>query len=343
MAPLARCQITMRTVTCEIAKEPIVAEESGVARQLADDLWLVDTQFLGEGGIIASYLLAGGDGLALVDVGSAESVGRLLSGIRAAGFDPLDITRLILTHVHLDHAGASGTLARILPNARVFVHRIGAPHLIDPTRLVSSAARIYGDRMELLWGHIEPVPADRIVVVDEGDEIEAGARKLRALYTPGHAIHHIALYDEARGTAFPGDVAGVSLEGVGFVRPPTPPPDLSLEDWDASIGRLEALNLNRLYLPHFGEVRDLSSHFAELKARLHGWGEIALVGMRAGKDAAAIAADLARAADPEIAKQAQDSDDSEAAVRRYELATNYLMSAQGYMRYYAKQHPEMLS
>ncbi|HEU4785112.1 MAG TPA: MBL fold metallo-hydrolase [Ktedonobacterales bacterium] len=317
-------------------------EQSGVARQLDDDLWLVDTQFQGERQIIASYLIAGEDGLALVDVGAAATLGQLLAGVRAAGFDPSDITHLLLTHVHLDHAGATGALVRQLPRARVYVHRIGAPHLIDPSRLMRSAARIYGDRMEQLWGTMEPVPEDRLEIVDDGDEIHVGARRLQALYTPGHAIHHIALYDEARGVAFPGDVAGVSIEGIDFVRPPTPPPDLSLEDWDESITRLEALRLQRLYLPHFGEVDEPVRHFASLRRRLHEWGEIALSGMRAGKNDASIAADFARAADPVIAEHARKGEAEAVAVRRYELATNYLMSAQGYIRYYQKRHPELL-
>jgi glyoxylase-like metal-dependent hydrolase (beta-lactamase superfamily II) len=314
----------------------------GVARQLADDLWIVDTQFQGERDIIASYLLAGESGLALVDVGSAASMAELLAGVRAAGFDPADITSLVLTHIHLDHAGATGPLVHALPHARVYVHRIGAPHLIDPSKLISSATRIYGDQMETLWGWMEPVPAERLIIVDDGDEIQAGARTLRALYTPGHAIHHIALHDEARNVVFPGDVAGVSIQGVDFVRPPTPPPDLSLEDWDASISRLEALSPAKLYLPHFGEVSSTPQHFADLRRRLHEWGELALAGLRAGKDDVAIAADFARVADPQIARLASASDDSEAAVRHYELATNYLMSAQGYMRYYRKHHPELL-
>ncbi|HEX6541316.1 MAG TPA: MBL fold metallo-hydrolase [Ktedonobacterales bacterium] len=319
-----------------------MAEQPGVARQLADDLWLIDTQFQGERDIIASYLLVGRDGLALVDVGSAASMNQLLAGIRAAGFDPADITHLLLTHVHLDHAGASGPLARELPRAQVYVHRIGAPHLIDPSRLISSATRIYGDRMEMLWGRMEPVPESRLVIMDDGDEIAVGNRRLRALYTPGHAVHHIALFDEAHKVAFPGDVAGVSIEGIGFVRPPTPPPDLSLEDWEASINRLEALRLERLYLPHFGEIHNVTEHLADLRQRLYGWGEIALAGLRAGKDDAAIATDFARAADPLIAGYAQRSADPATAIQRYELATNYLMSAQGYMRYYRKHHPELL-
>lgn len=319
-----------------------MSAESGVVRQLADDLWLIDTLFQGERDIIASYLLVGSGDLALVDVGSAASMDQLLAGVRAAGFEPSEITRLLLTHVHLDHAGASGPLVRAFPKAQVYVHRIGAPHLIDPSKLISSATRIYGDQMARLWGHMEPVPAERIVIVEDGDEIVVGARTLRAIYTPGHAIHHIAFFDEAHRLVFPGDVAGVSIEGIGYVRPPTPPPDLSLEDWDDSISRLEALDLERLYLPHFGEVRSIPQHFADLRSRLHAWGALALAGMRAGKDDAAIAVDFARASDPAIADHARKSADAVAAIRRYELATNYLMSAQGYMRYYRKRHPELL-
>jgi glyoxylase-like metal-dependent hydrolase (beta-lactamase superfamily II) len=326
-----------------IWKEFYVMGRSGVARRLADDLWLVDTQFQGERDIIAAYLLAGKSDLALIDVGSAASIDALLAGVRAAGFDPTEITKLILTHVHLDHAGATGPLVRALPHAQVYVHRIGAPHLIDPSRLISSATRIYGDAMETLWGRMEPVPADRLVIVEDGDEMSVGSRTLQALYTPGHAIHHVAFYDAAHGVAFPGDVAGVSIEGVDFVRPPTPPPDLSLEDWDASISRLEALQLDRLYLPHFGEVRSVARHCAELRSRLHEWGDIALAGIRSGKDALAIARDFARAGDPAIAAHTHKGDDAVVAQHHYELATNYLMSAQGYMRYYQKHHPELLA
>ena len=316
--------------------------QSGVARQIADDLWLIDTQFQDECQIIASYLIVGERGLALVDVGAAATVDALLAGVRATGFAPTGITHLLLTHVHLDHAGAAGALVQRLPRARAYVHRIGAPHLTDPTRLISSAARIYGDRMKRLWGTIAPVPEDRLEIVDDGDEIQVGSRTLRTVYTPGHAIHHIALYDEARGVAFPGDVAGVSIEGIDFVRPPTPPPDLSLEDWGASITRLEALRLERLYLPHFGEVDAPAQHFAALRRRLHEWGEIALAGLHTGKDDVAIAADFARATDPIIAGQAQRGAAAAEAVRHYELATNYLMSAQGYIRYYQKHHPVLL-
>ncbi|HEV8191570.1 MAG TPA: MBL fold metallo-hydrolase, partial [Ktedonobacterales bacterium] len=189
------------------------------------------------------------------------------------------------------------------------------------------------------WGTIEPVPEERLAILDDGDRLEVAGRRFEVLYTPGHAVHHVAYHDVARHVVFPGDAAGVSLEGIGYVRPPTPPPDLSLEHWYTSINRLQALRPLELYLPHFGVVRQVPDHFARLRAHLVEWGEIVLAGMRAGKDDQALAADLAHINDPLVVESA--AGDAEA-VRRYELATNYLMTAQGYVRYYRTHHPELL-
>src|SRR5262249_46643803 len=155
-----------------------------------------DTYHQGQPGVVASYLLDGPHGLGLVDVGSGATVEKLLAGVRAAGFDPQHIARILLTHIHLDHAGATGALLARLPHAQAYVHRLGAPHLIDPTRLARSATRIYGEQMRALWGEIVPVPPERLHVVDDGDELAIGPGALRVLYTPGHAIHHLALFDE---------------------------------------------------------------------------------------------------------------------------------------------------
>lgn len=311
------------------------------ARRIADDLWVLDTLYQGVPGVIASYLLTGQDGLALVDVGSAATVDQLLRSVRATGNAPDDIRHVILTHVHLDHAGAAGTLARLLPQARVYVHPLGAPHLIDPGKLLASAERIYGDRMQVLWGSTEPVPAEQVAVLRDGDELQVGARRLTALYTPGHAVHHIAFHDARHAALFAGDVAGVRLEPLAYVRPPTPPPDLNLEDWSASIERMRSLRLEWLYLPHFGIATGVEAHLQDLHTRLYAWGEHVLAGGRAGKDAAELAADLAATAAPDLDATA-DSDGAETR-QRYELATNYLMTVQGYERYYRKYHPERLA
>src|SRR5262249_43922431 len=170
---------------------------------------------------------------------------------RTAGVEPQDIRHIVLTHIHLDHAGAAGALLAHCPGARVYVHERGAPHLSDPSKLMASAARIYGDQMPRLWGAITPVPLERLAILVDGAELVVGGRRLQALYPPGHAVHHLAYHDAVHGAIFAGDVAGVRLEGMHLVRPPTPPPDLSLEDWYASLDRLSALEPVTLYLAHY--------------------------------------------------------------------------------------------
>ncbi len=314
---------------------------SSSTRRLDVDLWVLDTVTEGTPGVTASYLIEGDSGFALVDVGSGATLEAVLAGIRASGHDPAELRAVILTHIHLDHAGATGALIQRAPGARVLVHPLGAPHLADPSRLLASATLIYGDRMDDLWGEMLPVPAERITTLADGEMVRFGHRNLRALHTLGHAIHHIAYHDATQDALFAGDVAGVRLEGVDFVRPPTPPPDLDLESWSASIARLRALRLDRLYLPHFGVARSVDAHLSALEARLYAWGEIVLAGMRQGKDAPALAADLAAASEPELAAARHASADGTS--RGYEVATNYLMSAQGYQRYFRKRHPERLA
>jgi len=322
-----------------------MADSPALARQLEEDLWVLDTLFQGEPGVIASYLLTGPAGPALVDVGSGASLETLLAAIRASGHDPAEVKHLLITHVHLDHAGAAGGLLPHMPQATVYVHRIGAPHLIDPSKLLKSAERIYGDQMETLWGHMEPVPAERLVILDDNSEVTVGERTFSALYTPGHAVHHVAFYDQRRAAIFTGDIAGVRLEGVDYVRPPTPPPDLDLEAWTASTERLDTLRARAFYLPHFGPVYNTADHMAQLRERLYAWGDLMRAGIRAGKNDHALAADLAMASDPDIAQMVvnRTPEAITSAVRRYEVASNYLMSAQGYMRYYTKLHPEALA
>ncbi len=316
------------------------ARSSGQPRQLDDDLWLLDTLYQGEPGVIASYMLTGNDGVSLIDVGSAATTDQLVHSIRQTQHEPGDIVRIIVTHVHLDHAGASGTLNLLAPNARVYVHPLGAPHLADPTKLVGSAARIYGDRMEALWGKTEPVPLANIISIEDGQTLQIGNRRLLALHTPGHAVHHIAYFDADRHELFAGDVTGVVLEGCSYVRPPTPPPDLDIEAWKTSIVRLRTLSLDRLYLPHFGRVNDVARHLDELETRLDAWGAFVLAGMREGKSTEVMAQELAQMSDTEVRRVLGGPSDD--ILRRYELATNYRMTVQGYERYWRKRHPNRL-
>lgn len=309
--------------------EPIVHEiEPGVFQ--------IDQHFQGARGVIASYLLAdeGGGDLALIEAGPSSTTPTLLAGIRAAGFAPERITKLLVTHIHLDHAGAAGALLeRHLPEATLYVHPFGAPHLIDPSKLIASATRIYGDAMERLWGEIVPVPGDRLVVLDDGQEIRAGGRTLRAIETPGHAAHHHAFHDPARGVVFTGDVAAVRLGGSSWVCPPTPPPELDLEKWMQSVARLRALRPSRLALTHFGAYGDVDRHLDRLIARLHEWSGRVEAQLEASTDAAEIAASLERRGSAEIV----EAGGTEELAAFYALATPYRMSVDGFARYFRKR------
>jgi glyoxylase-like metal-dependent hydrolase (beta-lactamase superfamily II) len=188
---------------------------------------------------------------------------------------------------------------------------------------------------------MEPVPEDRIHVVMDEETIQVGSRELQALYTPGHAVHHLAYFDSRKKGLFAGDVAGVRLAGSDFVRPPTPPPDLNLEDWYTSIDRISGLRPEVLYLPHYGRFAgEAKLHLAELRRRLADWSELMLAGIRQNKTDVELVSLLSSAADSEIAERAAGD---ETAIRHYEMASNYLMSVQGYIRYFRKVHPELLA
>lgn len=307
--------------------------------RLDSGVWQVSLPFLGEPQIIGSYLLVGENELAIIDPGPGSTLESLLSALREADFDPQDVTHILLTHIHLDHAGATGSLTRLLPRARVYVHNLGAPHLIDPSRVVASAARIYGDRMKLLWGDIKATPAERIQRIGDGDMLNVAGRQLSVHYTPGHAIHHVSFFDTRTREFFAGDVAGVRLPDVDYVRPPTPPPDIDLEAWSKSIALIRQLRPAVLYLAHFGPTTDVERHLDRLEAALYKWGDFVLEAMRQGKSEAEIIVLLVEKTQPELEQVAQDAH----AVQRYEIAANYAMSVQGYMRYWKRLHPERLA
>jgi glyoxylase-like metal-dependent hydrolase (beta-lactamase superfamily II) len=171
---------------------------------------------------------------------------------------------LLLTHIHLDHAAATGALVRRWPHLQVHVHERGAPHLIDPSRLLASAERLYGDQMKRLWGEIVPVPEANVTALAGGEEVLG----MRVAHTPGHASHHVCYLHEETGTAFVGDVAGVRIPPSDLIVPPTPPPDIDIEAWEASIGIVESWRPSRLALTHFGAVEQPAEHLATLRERL---------------------------------------------------------------------------
>jgi len=195
---------------------------------LASGLSYFDLVFQGRPRIIATGVVHTAGGVALVDPGPSSTLPALKSTLAAAGISMADVTSILITHIHLDHAGVTGTLVRERPGLRVFVHEKGAPHMVDPGKLVASATRLYGDAMDRLWGEVLPVPADVITLLAGKEQIEAGGRRFDVEYTPGHASHHVSFFDRDSGVALVGDTAGVKLTPDGFVLPPTPPPDVDL-------------------------------------------------------------------------------------------------------------------
>ncbi len=301
-------------------------------KQFNSGLWQISLPFQDEEEIIGAYLLAGNDELVLIDPGPGSTLEALLAGIQEVGFDPQDVTHILLTHIHLDHAGVTGSLARRISKAQVLVHSKGAPHLRDTSKLVQSAQRVFGDRMQY-WGEIESVPEGQLKPIEGGDILNLAGRRLEVHYTPGHAVHHVVYFDVHSGELFSGDIAGVRLLGIDYVRPPTPPPDLDLEDWSKSLDLIKRLRPDVLYLSHYGAVRGIVPHISSLRERLYGWGDFILHAMNNGNSEEEIIALLIKQANPEIERATQTFHD----VVRYDIAINYPMTVQGYMRYWKKK------
>ena len=231
---------------------------------------IVDLKFQRFDLAIGTGVLDTGDGVALVDPGPTTCLPALEAGLGEAGFGLADVRAILLTHIHLDHATAAGTIVRRVPEARVYVHPVGAIHMIRPERLLASAGRIYGDLMETLWGAFLPVPAESVTEVDEGDAVKLGDRALRVAYTPGHAKHHVAYFEEDGETAWVGDVGGIRIPPGGVI-PVTPVPDIDVEAWNRSMERVMAWDPDRIVPTHFGPVEDPATHFAELRDQLARW------------------------------------------------------------------------
>ncbi len=232
---------------------------------LASGLSYFDLDFMQLPRIIATAIVQGPGGVALVDPGPSSTLPRLRAALAAAGISMHDITTVLLTHIHLDHAGATGTLVRELPRLRVSVHEKGAPHMADPTKLLASAARLYGGDMDRLWGEVRPVPAASMVVLQGGERMAVANRMFDVEYTPGHASHLVSYFDRESGIAFVGDTAGVCLMPGGVVLPPTPPPDIDLEAWQGSLERIERWRADTLMLTHFGPSSPVPAHLSALR------------------------------------------------------------------------------
>lgn len=302
----------------------------GVPVALDDELWQIDLGFQGTPEVIAAYLLAGNGELALIETGPSSTLAALRAGIVAAGFAVSDLTAILVTHIHLDHSGAAGVLLDEAPQAQVFVHPIGAPHLIDPARLVNSATRIYAERMEPLWGEVRGIAAERVVALEDDQPVSVAGRVIAALHTPGHASHHLAFWDAAAGRAFTGDVGGIHIPATPYVCPPTPPPDLDAAAWRASIARLQSLGARQLCLTHFGTVADPATHLTALSTELDVFLRLGEEMVDRGDDQEAMTAQIhARMAD-------QIGDVPPEKLDRLEWATPSYMAAMGLTRWVTK-------
>ena len=254
---------------------------------IARGIAYTDLLHAGRERIIATAVLQSAGGVALVDPGPSSCLDTLRASLAAAGIGIGDIRTLLLTHIHLDHAGASGSLLRENPDIDVYVHERGAPHMIDPSRLLASAARLYGDAMDDLWGPFLPVPADKVHVLGGGERIAAADRELEVAYTPGHASHHVSFFDRSSGIAFVGDVAGVRTGRELFVLPPTPPPDIDVETWIESIERVRRWRPATLLVTHFGVHEDPDAHLDAMRTHLAEMAGIARTVVEAGGSDAA--------------------------------------------------------
>lgn len=231
----------------------------------------LDVNWLGHPRSIAACLIESDGQAVLIDPGPTSSLPTLRERLRDHGLSPADLNAILLTHIHLDHAAAAGSLVRENPSLPVYVHKIGAPHMADPSRLLQSAGRLYKDQMQLMFGEFLPVPQENLRVLEGGETILLGRHTLDVLHTPGHASHHVSYFDSSEGVAFVGDTTGMRMEGDPFVLPVTPPPDIDLEVWETSLAAISSRRPTRLFLTHFGFSPDPGAHILQFRERLHLW------------------------------------------------------------------------
>jgi len=299
---------------------------------LASGLSYLDVNFCGVPGVIASAVLHGPGGVAIVDPGPSSTLPALRAGLERAGIALADVRSLLLTHIHLDHAGATGTLVRENPALRVYVHEKGAPHMVDPTKLIASASRLWGDAMDRLWGEMRPVPAESLTILRGGERIAASGRDLDVAYTPGHASHHVSFFSGDTGIAFVGDTAGVRLQAGRFILPPTPPPDIDLEGWRDGFARINAWHPETLFLTHFGPFAPVGPHMTEMMDHLDltsGLAKASLARPGADEDREAWFSDEIRR---ELRRRMTESE-----AQAYEIAGRFDLNWRGLARYWRKR------
>ena len=291
---------------------------------------ILDTRHLGRTGIIASTALETNGGLVLFDTGPESTFENLAAELRKIHFAAEDVRHVFLSHIHFDHAGAAWRFAEL--GARIYVHPRGAPHLINPAKLIASATRLYGGDMGRLWGRIAPIPEERVKVLQDNDIVRVAPFEVRAIATPGHASHHhIYHWDD---NVFGGDVAGVRLGG-GPPAPPFVPPELDIEAWQESIAKIRALNPAKLFLPHFGLVRGpVTAHLDALAERVRNWSIWFRDRLRAGQ----AEQQMMQAFAQDVAAELRAAGATEEETRDYECADPSFMAVSAATRYWHKHH-----
>jgi glyoxylase-like metal-dependent hydrolase (beta-lactamase superfamily II) len=290
----------------------------------------LDLNFLDLADTIAAFLVETAEGPALIETGPYSTFGHLRSAVKAHGYDLEDIRHVFITHIHLDHAGSAWALAE--HGATIHLHPFGLAHLQDPSKLLASATRIYGDEMDRLWGTLKPIPGEQLQPAEHGEAITVGGLEFRAWHTPGHAVHHIAW--QVGSDLFSGDAAGVKIEG-GPAMPPCPPPDIDIEAWMETLALIRRLVPARLFLTHFGPLpaEQIESHLDELQAGLLDWS----AWMRPHYEAGAKAEEITPLFQAYVQAQLREKGVGDDQLERYENANPSWMSVAGLLRYWRKR------
>jgi glyoxylase-like metal-dependent hydrolase (beta-lactamase superfamily II) len=243
---------------------------------IATDISYIDLNFCDTPKSIATGVYAGDAGAVLIDPGPGSCIDTLRASLAAQGIGVGDIESILITHIHLDHAGATGLLVRDNPRIRVFVHEKGAPHVVDPSKLINSANQLWGvEGVARLWGQVIPVPESNLQVLGERARITAGGRTFDVRYTPGHASHHVSYFDDRSGLAWAGDTAGLRFTSKVFTLPPTPPPDIDLEAWRDSLAKIRDWKPETVFITHFGPYAGASAHLDHIETSLRDVAEMA--------------------------------------------------------------------
>ncbi len=252
-----------------------------------DSTTVLDLNWMGRPRSIGAVLLESGGHNAIVDPGPASTLETLRSQLLSRGLSVSNLDAILLTHIHLDHAGASGSLLRENPDLRVFVHSKGAAHLADPSKLLASAGRLWGNDLQRLFGETLPVPEQNIQILDGAETVMVGTRKIDVIYTPGHASHHVTYFDERESVAFAGDTAGIRIMNGPYIMPATPPPDIDVAVWEQSFAAILDRQPSKLFVTHFGYAENPAQHIADFRERLHLWADITEKALQSTSDVTA--------------------------------------------------------